>query len=87
MMPTMLISEVNRKLKSWRELSRQRRELGALSDHLLKDIGLSRVDAEREAGRPFWDNRLDFDRTLRSRSSGRKTLSAEKCKVKCCPQA
>lgn len=41
----------------WMELSRQRRELAQLSDEMLKDIGLSRVDALRMANRPFWDDR------------------------------
>lgn len=34
---------------------RERRALLALSDHALKDIGLSRADAYREASRPLWD--------------------------------
>ena len=34
---------------------RQRRSLLALDDVTLKDIGLSRADAEREASRRFWD--------------------------------
>jgi uncharacterized protein YjiS (DUF1127 family) len=33
---------------------RQRQELAELSDHLLKDIGVSRDEALREAGEPFW---------------------------------
>ncbi|MCB1761437.1 MAG: DUF1127 domain-containing protein [Gammaproteobacteria bacterium] len=32
----------------------QRRQLCNLSDHLLKDIGISRVDALREAHKHFW---------------------------------
>jgi uncharacterized protein YjiS (DUF1127 family) len=43
-------------LLRWQELARQRRALAALSDHMLKDLGLTRVDALREAGRPFWDD-------------------------------
>ena len=43
-------------LLRWQELARQRRALGALSDHMLKDLGLTRADALREAGRPFWDD-------------------------------
>ena len=37
------------------ERRRSRQALRELDDHLLKDIGLSRADAEREARRPFWD--------------------------------
>jgi uncharacterized protein YjiS (DUF1127 family) len=37
------------------ETYRQRRALLALSDHMLHDLGLSRADAWREAGRSFWD--------------------------------
>ena len=33
---------------------RQRRQLRALPDHLLHDIGVSRYDAEREGRKPFW---------------------------------
>jgi uncharacterized protein YjiS (DUF1127 family) len=38
----------------WIERSRQRRELAALRDYELRDIGLTRADAEREYGKPFW---------------------------------
>ena len=34
--------------------ARQRRDLAALSDHALRDIGLSRNDVEIEVGKPFW---------------------------------
>jgi uncharacterized protein YjiS (DUF1127 family) len=43
-------------LLRWQELARQRRSLAAMSDHMLKDLGLTRADALREAGRPFWDD-------------------------------
>jgi uncharacterized protein YjiS (DUF1127 family) len=36
-------------------VARQRRHLAVLDDHLLRDIGLDRADATREAYRPFWD--------------------------------
>ena len=36
------------------ERRRQRAALMALDDRLLKDIGLSRADVERECGRPIW---------------------------------
>lgn len=41
-------------LLTWNERLRQRRELLELDDHLLKDIGVTRVDAEWEGRKPFW---------------------------------
>lgn len=37
------------------QVARERRQLRRLDEHALKDIGISRADAEREASRPFWD--------------------------------
>jgi uncharacterized protein YjiS (DUF1127 family) len=39
---------------TWHERTRQRRQLRTLSNHMLRDIGLSRADLEGEAGKPFW---------------------------------
>jgi len=39
---------------TWNDRRRQRRELLDLDDHLLKDIGVTRVDAEWEGRKPFW---------------------------------
>jgi uncharacterized protein YjiS (DUF1127 family) len=39
---------------AWLERARQRRHLGELSEHMLKDIGLSRADVEVEVAKPFW---------------------------------
>jgi uncharacterized protein YjiS (DUF1127 family) len=47
------------RLLCWHELARQRRALLRLDDRMLKDIGITRTDAEHEAGRPFWDDPLD----------------------------
>ena len=41
-------------LGKWRRRSRGRSELAVLSDASLRDIGLTRYDADREAGKPFW---------------------------------
>jgi uncharacterized protein YjiS (DUF1127 family) len=38
----------------WLTRYRERRKLETLSDHLLKDMGVSRADAEREAMKKFW---------------------------------
>jgi uncharacterized protein YjiS (DUF1127 family) len=39
----------------WSDAARQRRALRSMSDEMLKDVGVSRADAMREAGRRFWD--------------------------------
>ncbi|WGF89977.1 DUF1127 domain-containing protein [Marinivivus vitaminiproducens] len=33
---------------------RQRRTLAELDEHMLKDIGISRSEADQEAAKPFW---------------------------------
>ena len=38
----------------WSERRRTRLHLKHLDDHLLRDIGLDRLTAQREAGRKFW---------------------------------
>lgn len=45
-------------LRRWSELravARQRRQLAALDDERLADLGLSADQARTEAARPFWD--------------------------------
>jgi uncharacterized protein YjiS (DUF1127 family) len=42
-------------LHLWMDRCRQRRALGKMSDHMLKDLGLSRSDAGRETGKRFWE--------------------------------
>jgi uncharacterized protein YjiS (DUF1127 family) len=41
-------------LLRWRERARQRRQLREMNDHLLRDIGITRAEAQAEAERPFW---------------------------------
>ncbi len=41
-------------LLTWQERDRQRRHLASLDDRMLRDMGISRADAEREAAVPFW---------------------------------
>jgi len=38
----------------WQARAQQRHQLASLNDRVLKDIGISRVDAHREADKPFW---------------------------------
>ena len=38
----------------WQERWRQRARLDRLSDHMLKDLGISRLDADQESRKHFW---------------------------------
>lgn len=41
-------------LQVWQARAQQRRSLSTLSDRMLSDIGIDRVAANAEAGKPFW---------------------------------
>jgi uncharacterized protein YjiS (DUF1127 family) len=41
-------------LMDWGDRARERRQLDGLGDHMLKDLGVSRVEVEREVNKPFW---------------------------------
>jgi uncharacterized protein YjiS (DUF1127 family) len=45
---------IRRTLAQWRERARGRGFLSRMSDRQLKDIGLTRLDANREARKFFW---------------------------------
>jgi uncharacterized protein YjiS (DUF1127 family) len=53
-LPGLSVARAADVLLTWVERTRQRRRLGQLSNHMLKDIGLSRADVEIEAAKPFW---------------------------------
>ena len=38
----------------WCERRRERRDLASLNDQILRDVGLTRADIEREYRKPFW---------------------------------
>lgn len=40
--------------QTWLSRLKQRRQLARLSDVMLKDIGISRSDADAEVSKPFW---------------------------------
>lgn len=44
-----------KKIGSIFQVASERRALREVPDYVLRDIGLTRIDAEREAARPFWD--------------------------------
>jgi len=41
-------------LASWQRRVRDRNQLAQMSDHMLKDVGLSRSDIETEIRKSFW---------------------------------
>ena len=53
--PTFKGLRLNLPLGLWLSVSRERRQLGRLTDQQLRDIGIDPVEARREAARPFWD--------------------------------
>lgn len=52
--PRHLLADWRALLNEWRQRARSRRELAGLSDRCLRDIGVTRYDADREARKPFW---------------------------------
>ena len=42
------------RMAACRERLRQRRALERLDERLLRDVGIDRLTARREAGKPFW---------------------------------
>ena len=63
------------KILFWGKIIRQRKQLSKMDDYLLKDIGISRVEADREAKRKFWDHSLVVDESLPSRTDTNLTTS------------
>lgn len=51
-----LIQTVTRIVNVWQRRMRARRALARLDAHLLRDIGLDPMTAEREATRRFWQD-------------------------------
>jgi len=41
-------------LREWRQRRNGRLELARLDERMLRDIGLTRVDADHEINKPFW---------------------------------
>jgi uncharacterized protein YjiS (DUF1127 family) len=48
------VAELVKVLGAWSERAYQRRVLSTLDERMLKDLGLTRADVEREATKPFW---------------------------------
>jgi uncharacterized protein YjiS (DUF1127 family) len=46
--------QIKFRIGEWQRRSRSRQELIGLSDATLRDIGITRCDAQRETHKPFW---------------------------------
>ena len=51
--PRLLINLVNQVVQ-WQERARSRHLLRQLDDRILRDVGLSRCDVDREGAKHFW---------------------------------
>jgi uncharacterized protein YjiS (DUF1127 family) len=49
-----VLARMGSEVREWRRRSRDRRALASISDRSLRDIGLTRYDADWEARKPFW---------------------------------
>lgn len=51
---TAAVTHVLNRLYLWQDRAEQRARLSELDAHMLKDIGVTRLDAATEARKPFW---------------------------------
>ena len=52
--PKFKFRHVLKVVRFWMDRSRQRKHLATLDDRLLKDIGYSRSQVQKEISKPFW---------------------------------
>ena len=52
--PVHFVLRIRQTLNMWYDRTLQRRHLVALDDHLLRDIGIDRASALKEASKSFW---------------------------------
>lgn len=52
--PAALARKVRETVATWQRRGQERRQLLAMTDRDLRDIGLSRLDALAHADKPFW---------------------------------
>ena len=77
----MMLSVANKvlvKILFWGEILRQRQQLSKMNDYQLKDIGVSRAEAAREAKRKFWDYSPVVDESLQKRTASTSDKSSKK---------
>lgn len=60
-MPRFSLTQLRYQLRRYREYRRSRRQLLALDDRLLNDIGVTRAQAQKEGQKAFW-KRMPLER-------------------------
>ncbi|NYS61383.1 DUF1127 domain-containing protein [Vreelandella salicampi] len=53
-MPRFRLTQLRYQLQHYQQCRRSRRQLLALDDRLLEDIGITRAQARKEGHKPFW---------------------------------
>jgi len=53
-LPVHRLADAARVVQLWAARRRERQTLAELSDHMLRDIGVSRAEAQGESAKPFW---------------------------------
>ena len=53
-----ILKRIGNTIVRWDQLFQQRQQLLKMDDRLLSDIGLSKADVQRIAGKRFWDDPL-----------------------------
>ncbi len=48
-------SRIFQVLTTWQKRYEERLNLESMSDHLIRDMGMTRGDVRRELSKPFWD--------------------------------
>ena len=51
---TRLIETIGHAVSAWQRRAHDRAVLASLDDRMLRDIGYSRADVDRECAKPFW---------------------------------
>lgn len=51
---TRIIETVGQAVLTWQQRAHDRAVLASLDDRMLRDIGCSRADVDRECAKPFW---------------------------------
>ncbi len=52
--PVQILVLLSDLVATWERRARERNHLAGMTDHMLKDLGISRSDAQHESDKPVW---------------------------------